>query len=270
MTKNDEPVRLKTEEIFTGRRYEVIAWARREKIVFYGEYPSSDPRSLVFTWVLVTKSENKYLFFTGTWQPACIEYTHSGPKAVRVEDSIDFLVESGRPITRAMAEKWAGAYQPQRVISAGIVDGFIWDDKSWFDEFKDEDKRFCFSDFYVAVKLAEGVELTWGDVEYVRDLELRAKALEKYGLVRYIRERAKIIDTDGENLLCTTGETEAGALGRLSPPLRTFLWSFVLVKDSSSGRHYMLRVPPTMETVRESIAWTFGMEKDEYQPEIET
>jgi hypothetical protein len=40
----------------------------------------------------------------------------------------------------------------------------------------------------------------------------------------------------------------------------------VLVKCPSTGRAYVLRVPPTVQTAREAVAWTFGMTVEEYQP----
>ena len=49
----------------------------------------------------------------------------------------------------------------------------------------------------------------------------------------------------------------------------------VEVIDATPGpdgdpRHYYLRVPPTVRTAREAVAWTFGMEGDEYAPAVET
>jgi hypothetical protein len=35
-------------------------------------------------------------------------------------------------------------------------------------------------------------------------------------------------------------------------------------------RHYWLRVPPTMRTAREAVAWTFNMPAERYAPEKET
>jgi hypothetical protein len=35
-------------------------------------------------------------------------------------------------------------------------------------------------------------------------------------------------------------------------------------------RHYMLRVPPSMRTSRESRSWTFSMTPDEFAPLVET
>ena len=43
----------------------------------------------------------------------------------------------------------------------------------------------------------------------------------------------------------------------------------VKVKCPSTGAFYTLRVPPTMKTVKEAIAWTFGLTEKDYIPEAE-
>ncbi len=35
-------------------------------------------------------------------------------------------------------------------------------------------------------------------------------------------------------------------------------------------KDYFLRVPPTMQTARQAVAWTFGKESHEYAPVLET
>ena len=44
----------------------------------------------------------------------------------------------------------------------------------------------------------------------------------------------------------------------------------VKVKDSSTDKYYILRVPLTVSTCNEAIAWTFGLSGDEYDPAKET
>lgn len=41
---------------------------------------------------------------------------------------------------------------------------------------------------------------------------------------------------------------------------------FVRVKDTSTERVYYLRVPPTFDKADEALAWTFGLEEQDYQP----
>jgi len=44
----------------------------------------------------------------------------------------------------------------------------------------------------------------------------------------------------------------------------------VYVKDPSTNRYYFIRVPPNIRTVKEAVAWTFGIDETEYQPKAET
>jgi hypothetical protein len=42
-------------------------------------------------------------------------------------------------------------------------------------------------------------------------------------------------------------------------------------RDPDGGfKRYWLRVPPTVQTAREAVAWTFNMPAEQYAPEIET
>lgn len=45
---------------------------------------------------------------------------------------------------------------------------------------------------------------------------------------------------------------------------------YVQVQDSSTERHYYLRVPPSISRADEAIAWTFGLSAHDYQPGQET
>lgn len=44
----------------------------------------------------------------------------------------------------------------------------------------------------------------------------------------------------------------------------------VKVRCPSTGAYYVLRVPPGMKTVRQAVAWTFGLNEEEYQPTKES
>jgi hypothetical protein len=45
---------------------------------------------------------------------------------------------------------------------------------------------------------------------------------------------------------------------------------YVQVADPSTGHEYYLRVPPTIQTAEEAVAWTFGVSADEYRPAQES
>jgi hypothetical protein len=94
--------------------------------------------------------------------------------------------------------------------------------------------------------------------------ELRRVLLERFGLERFLSEAAaEVLDEDrdsggerkllrvpmegGEDLVC------------------------VLVICPSTSRRYILRVPPSMQTCRQAVAWTAGFDDpDDYRPLVET
>jgi hypothetical protein len=45
---------------------------------------------------------------------------------------------------------------------------------------------------------------------------------------------------------------------------------YVQVQDASTARQYFLRVPPTIQTAAEAVAWSFQLAVEEYHPAHET
>jgi hypothetical protein len=45
---------------------------------------------------------------------------------------------------------------------------------------------------------------------------------------------------------------------------------YVQVQDASTPRQYLLRVPPTVQTAAEAVAWSFQLAVEEYHPGQET
>ena len=45
---------------------------------------------------------------------------------------------------------------------------------------------------------------------------------------------------------------------------------YIHVLDASTSREYYLRVPPTIATAAEAVAWTFGLAAEEYRPAQES
>lgn len=88
---------------------------------------------------------------------------------------------------------------------------------------------------------------------------------------RVIRERLsteRLIELEG---VCID-RGRRGNLIRINLSLRDpeGVAHYVQVQDSSTERHYYLRVPPTITSADEAIAWTFGMDARAYQPGQET
>jgi hypothetical protein len=93
--------------------------------------------------------------------------------------------------------------------------------------------------------------LTVGEILAERNAELRRVMLERFGFQRFMEEAgAEVIDRDRD----AGGERQ---LLRLKLEGDEDLVC-VSVSCPSTGRRYLLRVPPTMRTCRQAVAWTAG------------
>ncbi len=119
--------------------------------------------------------------------------------------------------------------------------------------------------------IREPERITVATIDGERNVEVRRVLVERFGEERLIREGgAELVDED-----------DAGRLWRrhLDPPV---LWGrreepvvMVEVRNSTpepdgTRRTYFLRVPPTLRTAREAVAWTFGLGALEYRPATES
>jgi Domain of unknown function (DUF6745) len=123
----------------------------------------------------------------------------------------------------------------------------------------------------VAPRLALG-EFTIGDIHSTKNVELRRLLVEIYergAPGRYVRDAgAHVVDADVDAL------GHPRRLLRIDQPGDE---PYVAVEVTNSTeepagyhRRYTLRVPPTIETCREAVAWTFGLAAHDYAPEFET
>ena len=83
--------------------------------------------------------------------------------------------------------------------------------------------------------------------------------VERYGTERFLKD-------GGANII---NQDNSGVLYRREIPDDEPL-VMVHVQDPSTDREYFLRVPPTTQTARQAVAWTFEMDEAEYQPEVQT
>jgi hypothetical protein len=107
-------------------------------------------------------------------------------------------------------------------------------------------------------------KITSEEVLSERNAELRRVKLERMGFERFIADaHAEVLDSD----------RDAGGERRL---LRVPLEGdeplvCVSVICPSTDRQYVIRVPPTVETCRQAVAWTAGFDDpDDYRPLQET
>lgn len=94
--------------------------------------------------------------------------------------------------------------------------------------------------------------------------EVRRVMIERIGFERFLQEvKATVLHED----------TDPGGPRQL---LRVELENdeplvCVSVRCPSTGRHYLIRVPPTMRTCHQAVAWTAGFDNaDDYRPVVET
>ena len=106
----------------------------------------------------------------------------------------------------------------------------------------------------------KGDELTAHEVISCRNAEIRSLLLNQFGYERLIQDlKAKVLHQEGESQLVDIN------MGKHEENIR-----LVKVRDSTTKQFYLLRVPPNVWNCKEAVAWTFGMEEDEYNLVKET
>jgi len=106
--------------------------------------------------------------------------------------------------------------------------------------------------------------LTVKYIQTTTNVELRRVLIDRYGSAKYVVDAgAAVID-----------RSDRGILYRIDMPRDEAL---VMVQVTNSTpepdgtcKKYFLRVPPTVTSAQEAVAWTFAIDANTYQPEIET
>jgi hypothetical protein len=101
--------------------------------------------------------------------------------------------------------------------------------------------------------------LTARDILKCENLEIKQTLLRRYGYEKFVRDLRGI----------KVQEDKFGELVKLNFKGEETM-KFVKVKDSSTDRIYVIRVPSEIKTCREGVAWTFGLRTSEYNPKKET
>jgi len=99
-----------------------------------------------------------------------------------------------------------------------------------------------------------------------RNLEVQRVMLERFGWDRLLEESgAQALDEDPRfGALLLVPRADGGEA------LRIVRVTNATPEPDGTVRQYVLRVPPTMTTAREAVAWTFGMDAEEYEPRLES
>lgn len=101
-------------------------------------------------------------------------------------------------------------------------------------------------------------------IESETNAEVRRVMIELYGQARYL------VDSGANQIAADdTGVLYRKTMNGDEPLVMVKVVNSTPEPDGSR-REYFLRVPPTMRTAREAVAWTFGLAEAEYAPEIES
>lgn len=106
------------------------------------------------------------------------------------------------------------------------------------------------------------IGVTISDIGAHADPGARLLMAERYGLVRYWREKKAY----------PVASDDCGTLYQIDGDPVQKLVHVVNSTPEPDGRRrdYFLRVPSTVTTAREAVAWTFGLRSDEYAPLFQT
>lgn len=97
-----------------------------------------------------------------------------------------------------------------------------------------------------------------------RNLEVRRFLLRVYGEARYLIESgAQVIHQDHCGILYSLSQPQQ------EPLVMVKVWNATPEPDGTF-KEYFLRVPPWITRAREAVAWTFGIDEQDYRPKKES
>lgn len=229
------------EPLFDGDSYTIIAWANNQKVINFQRFGLYQGE-----WLMITKDEHKYFIYKD-YYGSC-----SGCDAYEALDVPQTLTNAKEFAKRYPAFIEIPIETMRNLVRAGTLPSIF--PRNIYDNADGADLRSFIFDVVIAVKNEENIDITAADILACRNQEIKQTALKHFGYERFVAEaNMEEIARDGEDALLRTGDIV-----------------FAYVKDASTSRRYLLRVPPTMTRVREAIAWTFNMTEAEYRPLIET
>jgi hypothetical protein len=241
----EKSVMLPTKK-FAGNRYEIAAWARGQRTIYYVEFGSYQGE-----WLLVGRDDEKreYHVYKGDYGSCSGCDAYEARLGYGDEESLENQIAFGREydsfieVPAQTAANLSANGRLGQVFPANIRD-----------DYGDMDLPEAVRDISTAVKIEEGVPIALADILETKNQEIKQRALKLFGYERFVAEaKPETVHADGDDSLIKVGDI-----------------AFLYVKDGSTPRRYLLRVPPQMRRVREAKAWTFGLRENEYAPLIET
>lgn len=237
------------EEVYRGPMgYPLVAGVRGQEVLLYQQFGSYQGE-----WMMLARDPETFFVYKDCYG-SC-----SGCDSYEASDFGWDTEQNGVPMSKAL--DFAKDYKPfieipkatmRNLVTNGTLSQVL--PLNVNDTYSEVDLPSFTRDMALAAKLSENMDVTPDDILNAPNQELKQRALKLYGYERFVAEvQMDEIDRDGENALLKKGDV-----------------LFAYVKDGSTPRRYLLRVPPNMTRVRAAIAWTFNMTEAEYQPLVET
>jgi len=141
-------------------------------------------------------------------------------------------------------------------------------------EYRDGTRTWAWHGVRVPQSVIDDPEtITIEAIDGERNAEVRRVLIERYGEQRFIRDAGALL----------VSEDETGRLWRRRSGVGASRWRWVepdepvvmvevlnaTPEPDGTRKTYFLRVPPTVQTAQEAVAWTFGMAGDAYRPSAE-
>lgn len=109
-----------------------------------------------------------------------------------------------------------------------------------------------------------------------QNVEVRRVMLERCGMARYLEDSHAVkVHEDDFGTLYRKPSTRRipirwSSQGRLEEPMVMVKVVNSTPEPDGSYKDYFLRVPPDIRTAKEAVAWTFGLDGSDYNPQVET
>lgn len=223
--------------------YADVAALRGERVLLFQQFGDYQGE-----WVLFSLAGNEYKIWRG-YYGSC-----SGCDDLQARNFTDF---DDKVVDEKEVREFVEGYGPfceipretaRRLAETGTFSTVF--PANYRESYSDINVEELVAEIEVQVKIQENLEVTFADAERAMSQETRRRVLERLDVPALIDET---IATEGpDQLVKIKGET------------------YLYLKDGSSERRYLLRVPDEMQRVRQAKAWSFFMDEDEYAPIIET
>jgi len=107
-------------------------------------------------------------------------------------------------------------------------------------------------------------KITPQEIDQEGNAEIKRIMIERFGLEKYVTSS---FDTKIHEDECGTLYSKRTGVGE---PLTMVRVTNSTPESNGTYKEYFLRVPPTMKTAREAVAWTFDLDEEEYDPSVQT